>query len=276
MGSNSNEKMISLLYQIIDSELAKPNKETDIDLIAECSDLVDELSNDTHYYTDEELDAKLKELHRRAEKPNNQPKQVIKAASCTHKEIKRKIKWIGIAVAVMIATSVITISAASGQLSKAWQYVSDNIQKILGLAPGDSLQEGEIKVIKGNGTATYPSIEDYLRQENPDILYPSALPDKIYINKIVINQESDAMYTLLYQTTSNNLSISVSNYLQNDLSSPENYIVYDTPYITFYIKEMSNRTFQAIGQRNGFEYYINFSDYEQLITILDNMKGMSK
>lgn len=53
MGSNSNEKMISLLYQIIDSELAKPNKETDIDLIAECSDLVDELSNDTHYYTDE-------------------------------------------------------------------------------------------------------------------------------------------------------------------------------------------------------------------------------
>lgn len=84
------------------------------------------------------------------------------------------------------------------------------------------------------------------------------------------------MYTLLYQTTSNNLSISVSNYLQNDLSSPENYIVYDTPYITFYIKEMSNRTFQAIGQRNGFEYYINFSDYEQLITILDNMKGMSK
>lgn len=74
MGSNSNEKMISLLYQIIDSELAKPNKETDIDLIAECSDLVDELSNDTHYYTDEELDAKLKELRRRAEKPNNQPK----------------------------------------------------------------------------------------------------------------------------------------------------------------------------------------------------------
>ena len=276
MGSNSNEKMISLLYQIIDSELAKPNKETDIDLIAECSDLVDELSNDTHYYTDEELDAKLKELRRRAEKTNNQPKQVIKAASCTHKEIKRKIKWIGIAVAVMIATSVITISAATGQLSKAWQYVSDNIQKILGLAPGDSLQEGEITVIKGTGTATYPSIEDYLRQENPDILYPSALPDKIYINKIVINQESDAMYTLLYQTTSNNLSISVSNYLQNDLSSPENYIVYDTPYITFYIKEMSNRTFQAIGQRNGFEYYINFSDYEQLITILDNMKGMSK
>ena len=276
MGSNSNEKMISLLYQIIDSELAKPNKETDIDLIAECSDLVDELSNDTHYYTDEELDAKLKELRRRAEKTNNQPKQVIKTASCTHKEIKRKIKWIGIAVAVMIATSVITISAATGQLSKAWQYVSDNIQKILGLAPGDSLQEGEITVIKGTGTATYPSIEDYLRQENPDILYPSALPDKIYINKIVINQESDAMYTLLYQTTSNNLSISVSNYLQNDLSSPENYIVYDTPYITFYIKEMSNRTFQAIGQRNGFEYYINFSDYEQLITILDNMKGMSK
>ena len=119
----------------------------------------------------------------------------------------------------------------------------------------------------------YSSIEKLIQKENYNILYPSKLPDNIFLEK-VSQQNIDETYSILsFHFNDKNLSMSISNQLtvsENDLQNCEKYQLSD---VTFYIASKPNNIYQAIAIVNGYEYRILYNSYENLVIILDNMKG---
>ena len=43
--------------------------------------------------------------------------------------------------------------------------------------------------------------------------------------------------------------------------------------MSFFIFKCTEESYQAIGQSNGYEYIIKYTEHEELIKILDNLKG---
>lgn len=280
MGSLTNDELISLLYKIIDTELEKTDDEADEDLIAECSDFIEELNSDSPTFSDAEIDQKLQALYAKA--------KAEKAKSLTLKEssqnavssprwiTKRKLKWIGITAAALVTISTITVAATTDFFSKAWNYVTTNVQKIVGMKPGEKMDESGITIIKNSGAQNYKSIEELLKQEKIEILYPSVLPGKIQLKKIIQNYETKDTYTLEFIFNIDELNIMVSNYYENSLDLWTDPTIYETSVMNFYIKELPDSLYQAIGQYKGYEYCITYNNYNDLIYILDNLKGIEK
>lgn len=59
---SNKKRLISELYQIIENEVVKTESQIDFDLIMECSEFIEELTNDKVWHTYEELQEKLKTI----------------------------------------------------------------------------------------------------------------------------------------------------------------------------------------------------------------------
>lgn len=277
MNNMNHDELIAWLYRTIDNELEKPDDEMDCYLIAECSDFLDELTADQSCFSEEEVRKKIKEIHAKAvnqkEKDTgdiiSQNKPIIKKLGFKH----RRIIWIAI-IAALIIFSTVTVTATTGIFSAGWDYISTNIQKIIAMKPGERIESDGITIIKNHGAKTYSSIEELLSSENLDILYPTVLPDGIKIKEITQLMEDEDKCMHIFQFTSDNLYFSVFNYYNNSPEEYEDFTKYETAYITFYIENLPDNTYLAIGQKDGYEYQVIFSDYKELISILENMKGL--
>ena len=91
-------------------------------------------------------------------------------------------------------------------------------------------------------------------------------------NKVIIN------YTEPYSFFMYNLCFPIipSHYYKNNLELWTDYTTYATEMMTFYIIQVADGAFQAVGQKDNFEYSILYNDYNELISILENMKGIEK
>ena len=59
---SNDKRLISELYQIIEKEVVKADNQIDYDLIMECSEFIEELTNNKIWHTYEELQEKLKTM----------------------------------------------------------------------------------------------------------------------------------------------------------------------------------------------------------------------
>ena len=67
----SQEKVTELLYKLIERELDRPENETDVDLIAECTDYLEELQTDD-YLSESEILFCLNKIRLQVSKDNKQ------------------------------------------------------------------------------------------------------------------------------------------------------------------------------------------------------------
>lgn len=268
MDNATREQKIAWLCQIIKNEVEKPEDEQDVDLISECSDYLYELSEDDFRYSEEELQQGLEKI-----------KQKSQASGATVLPMKKRRKrliraTLGFAATFVVLFSGITVAAKTQGYTNAWEYVSQNVDKILKMKPGDRIGEGNITLIKGEESIIYTSIEELIKKEKYNILYPSKLPDNTHIQKIIQHYTGDGSMMLSFQTNDPTLSFTISNnssILDEDLQC---YEIYQTPNITFYIDKKSDDTCQAIGYYENYEYCFMYGDYDILIMILNNLKGL--
>ncbi|MBQ8432495.1 MAG: hypothetical protein IJX28_06390 [Clostridia bacterium] len=264
----TNEQKIAWLCQIIKNETEKPEDEQDIDLISECSDYLYELSEAEVAVSEDKLQQGLKEI-----KQNLQRSKIMDVPIKRYR--KKFVRTVIILAAAFIALfSGITVAAKTQGYSSAWDFVSQNIEKIIKLKPGDKMEEGNITLIKGEQSISYASIEQLIKEEKYNILYPSKLPNNVVIEKIKQQNFDNDSVILSLQTNDPNLVFSISSnssVLEEDL---QHFEIYETSNITFYIDAKPNNVYLAVGYFENYEYHIIYNDYEMLISILNNMKGI--
>lgn len=268
---HNNEQQIKQLFGIIDTELNKPEAEADQDLIKECSDYIGELMPDDELHSEQELLLKLDQVKAMAEASS--------ADESRHSAKKGKAKRIvWKAVAILAATMVVmfatlSVAAIKNGYNSAWEYLDAKISEVLDMKFYESTTENGITFIRNGKSKKYDSIEELLNKEDLIIMYPTVLPDKIHIKKILIVPRDESRYTIAFHLSSNDISISITNYYQKDISDSPNHSNYiSSDGHNFVIIPKENGIYQAMCQYNGFEYIIQAPSTDWLILIIENIK----
>ena len=271
MNKATKEQKIQWLCQMIDNETDKPEDEMDFALIDECSAYLRELSDKAAEATKEQKQRILQQIKAHHNQTAQGPANVLRPSWKT----PRKIIAIAATIVLLLALTLTVIAKVNGY-SNAWEYVTENFQKIFGLDAGDRMNDNGITLIKQDSVVSYDSIEELLQIEGYDILYPSELPDGIVVTKIS-QQIIDEDYILYsFQFTDSNLSVVVStryNISQEDLSNDKRL---DISTLTTYLVKQESGIYQAVGYDNKYEYLFYCTDYDVLIKILNGMKGIEK
>lgn len=198
--------------------------------------------------------------------------QISNAKPKKRNRIFAKIAISFASVCFVLFSSFSVMALAMGGYSKAWSYISTHVHEILHMSEKKKTVDG-IEIIKNDYTQKYETIEELLREENLDILYPSSLPDGYQIENIVLKNLDDKS-EYIFSFNNSNISFYVTNYFSIDIEKleySENYKVSDAD---FYITQLPDNVFQAITHTNEMEYTIICSNYDELIFILSNMKGL--
>ena len=182
--STAQDREIERLLDIIDREIEKPDEEIDYDLIEECTARLDELTPLERPYTDEDIEKNLQKLKDDIRKTEESAK--IRSAPTANRWNR---PWIKVASAIaacfVVCFSTLSIVAKTQGYDSTWEFVVTNARKIVGMEPGEQVQEDGITIIKYSGTKSYTSIEELIEKENLSILFPTDLPDNLKIIKIV-------------------------------------------------------------------------------------------
>ena len=271
MNKATKEQKIQWLCQMIDNETDKPEDEIDFALIGECSAYLRELSEKAAEATKEQKQRILQQIKAHHNQTATKSAKVLRPSWKT----TRKVVAIAIA-AVLLLTLTLSVIAKVKGYSSAWEYVKENIQKITGMDAGDRMNEGNITLTKHDGVVTYKSVEELLRAEGYDIMYPSELPEGVRITKISQQIISDEEIVYCYQFTDETLFIMVStksSILPEDLKE---YKLLENNAMSAYFIPKDNGDCQIVGYDGKYEYLIYGSDYDVLIKILNSMRKIEK
>ena len=271
MNRATKEQKIQWLCQIIDNETDKPEDEIDFALIGECSAYLRELSDKAAEATKEQKQRILQQIKAHHNQTATKPAKVLRPSWKTTRKV------VGIAIAaVLLLVSTLTVIAKVKGYSNAWEYVKENIQKIIGMDAGDRVNDGEITLIKNDGVVTYGSIEELLQNEGYDILYPSDLPNGVQITKISQQILSEEETVYCYQFTDETLFIMLSTVPRFSPENLERYEELENNLISAYLMEKENGEYQIIAYDDKYKYSIYGSDYDVLIRILNGLRGIEK
>lgn len=262
----SKEELIDYLVKTIHNEVSKGD-DADCDLVRECSDWLDELTEDEIVFTPEELERNLER---------------IKAKTVSDKPVKirKKVAWKNFVRVALIAAVIFTISllslsavAANQGYDSTWTFLITNVSRILGMDSGDELLGNSVSIIKNTGAVDYNGIEELLSEEKINIMYPHVMPNNVTLQTIYQSIEDNGKYTLSFGFSDKSYIIYVTNYYTTDINLLEKAELISANNINFYTSQKNDALFHAICQYNGFEYNIQCNSYEDLIFIINNMKG---
>lgn len=261
------ETTIEQLLQQIESEVRKTDEQTNLQSLKFYSDELDQFTSDIPTCNQKRKEKILDQIKK-------QNPLITSCPSTNIKEPKPK-KWrrsvILIATILLLLMGGFSIVAiAQGGYSEAWHYIVSKLK------PGESVEVDGITIVKPYGTEKFDSIEEYIEKENLNILYPSYLPEGIHIKQITEIEEGDGKICLFFQFSSYDLNFRICNYQATQAESMISPLEYQTEYTKFYIQKMSDGTYISVGYLNEYEYYVSTKNYEELIRILNHMKGLEK
>ena len=258
------------LFSIIDAEIDKDESEIDYDLIEQCTICEASLAGDPMALTDKEYQRDLARILKKRSVSN---KKFISEKAEQKDKLSVSLRIIAIAAALAIAAfSALTVFAKIKGYKNAWDLVYQNFAAISTMEFGDKVEENKITMVKNDVTIHYNSLDEFIVKENLDILIPAFLPEGVYAKKIVIFEEPNNQFTYKIQFENSDLIYTIKNNY-SDIERLKNYSVHKTEFMQLYVFADSDNKYQAIGQLNGYEYSIRYTDYNELLKILDNMKG---
>ena len=233
-------------------------------MILECTEYMRELSDANATLSQEQVESSLHEIK------ENHP--ISKGVKIGVAKRPRKLLKIAAAVAaiLIISFSTLTVAAKMNGYSNALEFVVENIEKILKLESGETIEKDGITLIKGDKSVAYDSIEELISTEGYDILYPANLPNNIQVTKVALSKVNDDYMIFTFLFNDMNLSIFISNNFEISQEDLLTYELFETRETIFYIKAFSNGTYQAIGYYKNFEYRITYTNHDDLKMILEN------
>lgn len=259
------------LFAIIDAELDKDLEERDYDLIEECSECERELPTEGAGMSEKELAVGLERIKAQVSETEDKEIKIIK----TKKKSKKSVRVIVILAAV-ISTMLLSVTvAAISQGKSVGEFISENIQKIFNMDAGEKISNDEITLIKNGEFYSYSSLEDALKSVDENILYPSYLPNSVKIERIFIVKSDDGSISISFITNDDNISIRMTTNVTSISDLEKNSNLYKSSNIDFYLFE-EDGIYQSTGLLKNVRYSIKYTDYDEMLNIMDGFKEIKK
>lgn len=193
------------------------------------------------------------------------------AEKTTKKYFNKKKVWL---VAACIAILVALFSIVS--VANDWN-VFDFLSEKFGSVHSTPIEEGVdfngLTITNHGKTKNYSNVENALKSEKIDILYPEVLPNDISITNITISkgQNSEKIF-FNFNDIELFLEISQNKTLTKTTKEDATAVQYIN-HFTCYIYEFPDiNSYQINFEYNGDTYILNHSDKNLLIEIIENLK----
>lgn len=263
--NTENQSLKDKLMAIILLETAKDFKEMDSDLVTECVDFLMEI--------EEKQNLSNEEIKQRV---NNIPfkGKVTAINSFAKKKIRAKrLAVVAAVLAVILALFGIVAVASGNSFGELFKQMGTAIYELL---DGKPMQCDNITLIKPNETKEYASIEELIKDEEIDILYPTWLPENEKIVKIwCLNEDGVVSYTLQCESPQHSIDVDVNvgeNLFDKILMS--NCIKKEISKYTIYY-EKNEEYIQASFVHNKNIYFIKSDTEDNLFMIIENLKEIN-
>lgn len=266
----SRASLITWLIQIIDNELDRPDEQIDADLIAECSDFLDELQKEKAAFTERDIQQKIDVMRTEAHAAAAGAKTAALPRAPRRIPLYKKI-LVAVAAALLIAASVLVAAAHFRNSDPIWDFIEKHISQINRMSPGDTLEEGDITVTKTKRSTAYDSISDLLTSENVNILYPTVLPNDEAVTIRANKHENGELYIYM-STTPPHWQFLLVNRCTTDYSHYTTAEIYSFKGIDFYIVQRQEDMCQASCQYNGYEYTLVGDTRDSVIEIINSIE----
>lgn len=260
--SAEKQSLKDKLMAIILLETSKDYKEMDSDLVTECVDFLMELKG-KQKLTKSEIEQRVNEIPFKD--------KVTAIGSYSKKRIRAKRLAVIAAVLAFIIALFGIIAVASGDSFKDFFIRMGNA--VYELIESGSINNDKITYIKPNETKTYTSVEELIKEEELEILYPTWLPENEKIVKVwcLIEGESKR-YLLQCSIPEHNISIKVNT------GWAEDYKLYCTEkeiagYLVYYIE--TTQYIQANFYYKNNVYCVKSDTKDNLFRIIENLKEIN-
>lgn len=238
--------------------------EGDMGLINACAKRLDELNgpamSEEHFWAvinkaDAEIVSDKKETA-----PVDVPVKALSRA-VKRRSISKKIWIVAAAIALLASMATITSSAFGFNI---FEY----FKEVISLSAGEKVDKGTITLINRGEAKEYSSIEELLKQENINILYPNVLPDGVEIETVRISEDLEGeCIRILTNDPSVNIAVYTAIPLRDDTF--EDCEVVEIKSVTFYVRKNLN---SAYCYHNNCYYSFQTNSYESIILIIENLK----
>ena len=262
------------LCRIIDNEMAKNVDEIDMELVNECQEELAELMAEERTERFAGQDASTSAESEYAGNLSSRGRTHAKGHTACY--AKKRIRLASLIAAVVILASFASLSvvASSKGYASAFEYVSAMAKDLFNMNDGEMVEDGNITIIKNGEYTNYTSIEQMVREEKLDIMYPDMLPDGLEIDKVMMVDLVDNKARVSFIFNNENISILINNYYSTNQEylKKNNHSIIETTYGIFYVTK-KNITYQGICYGEKYEYIIFANDYDHLVSLINSLGG---
>lgn len=267
MGNRQNmsaerQSLKDKLMAIILLETSKGYKEMDSDLVTECVDFLMELEGNPKL-TKKEIEQRVNEIPFKG--------KVTAIGSYTKKRLRAKrLAIVAAVLAVIVALFGIIAIASSNSFIDFFIRMGHSVYEMIETG---SMDNDDITYIKNNDAKTYSSIEELIKNEELEILYPAWLPENEKIIKIIHFKDGVSDRYMLQSTVpEHNISIEINSNLSDNMKSTsieKNISIYTVYYIE------TEQYIQANFIYKNNRYIIKSDIEDNLFRIIENLKEIN-
>ena len=271
---NENEQNRAILskhiFKLIDDELDK--EDCDMELVDRYNAILDDIDRINCAPDKKRKKQALAEL-KRAYKEAALMHENLASSNAKIKSRGNFSKW-KIAAAACLCLIVMTPLAASAfSGSTPIELIESLVSKIFRMERNTPYDFGELTFVRSGETRIYESVEECLKQENINILYPSWLPRETKIESVRITNSTEGD-VVLFKFDSDSIRFSVELYNTDLCVYRENseYMLEILNGIECFIRNGENIGYSIIFVCDNYTYHMSIENIEELPLIMENLK----
>ena len=269
--NSDNQEFIKKLELLRDLEAEKPVEEMDVSLVKACVELILELRGETVNFTPEEVEEKVRKIPFVEETTTlNTPPQSVKGRSTKVKS--RKILLIAAIISILIAIFAVSSIAFEWNI---FDELKERFGTVFNVPANQEMKMSGVTVGSNGKSKFYDNVEEALKNENINVLYPTTLPENTVLNRISFYEKKEkGKITFTFDNENLIYSVTLNESISNDIKSVSNEVIKINDYNCYITEKKDVNVVQIYFEYNGNVYETSYTDRQELIEIISNLKEL--
>ncbi len=261
-------KLIEFFGYLLDKEIDKPLGEMNSEAVDNYLKILHNLY-DIHIETSQEF---INEQVRKIFHPEDFA--VPEAVKTNKKYFNKKKVWL-IAACISILLALFSIISFANDWN-VFDFLSEKFGSVH-LAPiGEEQEFNGVSVFVNGKTTTYSNIEDALKTEELDVLYPTFLPDEISVNEIIVSKENkkDKLF-FTFNNTDLYINVLFDTQISEDIKNGATEKVIINCIECYFCKMPDISSVQIEFEYKGNYYMFSHTDINLLVNIIESLEEIN-
>lgn len=264
------EKLIEFFQFLLNKEIDKPLGEMNSEAVDNYIKILLYLQDKHIELSSEFIDEQVRKIFRKEDTTAVIPDTVKTKKNYFN---KKKVWLVAACIAILVALFSI-ISVANDW--NVFDFLTEKFGSVHSSPIGEEQEFNGLSVFVDGNATNYPTIEDALKSEKADILYPATLPDGTKVTDIMFSKGTG---TTKVHFTFNDaelfLKVSCDEKLSKTIKNDATH-VQEINHITCYICKMTDiNSYQINFEYKGNTYAFNHSNKDLLVEIIGNLEEIN-